>query len=272
MRVVGAVQGGPDEAFPVYAFALEVEDGAEAKVVVVDRPTKRIVCLPVSCGCHRSCIFCASAPRPFIRTFSAGEMEKMAELVVFHPSLPKTGAPVLLSLMGVGDPLDNRDVAAFLRAAGRQFRTALATTVPSLDALYALMTESPTTKVTVSLHAGTYPTRVAILNTWACLSPLELYRALGDSVEYNYVVMKGINDNTTDEVKALNSIVGDGKMRLKLNTLNMWPGIPCREGVFPVRRLHAGIEVERYSTDGTSVFGACGQCGYNQHRKGGNEG
>lgn len=261
MEVISVAAGGRGETFPVYAFGVGAADGARAKVVVVDRPTKRIVCLPVSDGCARSCVFCASAPRPFVRVFSAGELEQMAGAVAAHSALPKTDAPILLSLMGVGEPLDSSQVMGFLRAVGGRFRTALATTVPSLRALALLMDKCPDTKITVSLHSGRRETRSAVLNNASCLSPRALYGALGDTVEYNYVAMQGVNDSPA-EVRALNGIVGQGRMRLKLNTLNPWPGMPHSQGELPAHLLNGGIAVERYSTDGSSVFGACGQCGY----------
>ena len=262
MEIV-SIRRALDVPNPVWAFELEGAGGASARVIVVDRPTKRIVCIPVSHGCHHACMFCSSARRPFGRMFAAVEMLRMARLVVQSDALPAENQPVLVSLMGVGEPLDNPYVPAFLRSVSRLFRTALATTVPRMEDLLDLMRACPDTKVLVSLHAGLHPTRRVVLGRRSALSPRALYLALGDSVEYNYVVVDSVNDSES-QVHALNAIVGTGKMRLKINTLNKWPGLWRREGTLPVHLFQRNIEVEHYSTDGAEIFGACGQCGYKE--------
>lgn len=263
MKIVGKRDGGPGEKFPVRAFVFGGFGPGRsmdcAKVVVVDRPEKRIVCMPVSVGCGRKCCFCSSGGKPYSGPLSADDLRRMLNFALAE--MPGRRAPLLVSMMGVGEPLDNpTSVVNFLGDLPDGTRKAIATTVPDIKLLGDVMNWLPDTKVLVSLHAGTHGMRRAVLRDSRCLSPRELFRELGDSVEYNYVAVRGLNDGEA-EALALNGVAAGERMRLKLNALNRWPGMDHEPGDFPAHLLDFNIEVEEYQTDGGTVLGACGQCG-----------
>lgn len=263
MRILGKRDGGPEEKYPVRAYVFErarrMAGDAIAKVVVVDRPEKRIVCMPSSIGCARTCCFCSSGGKTFLGRMYADELKRMLEAVI--GDMPPRDAPLLVSMMGTGEPMDHMDsVVLFLSGLPAGVRSAIATTVPSLDALHHFMSLLSDTKVLVSLHAGTHEKRRRVLRDNKCLAPAVLFQDLGDHVEYNYVTVRGLNDDPA-EARALNLLANGDRMRLKLNALNTWPGCECEPGVFPADLLDFNIEVEEYQTDGATVLGACGQCG-----------
>ncbi len=263
---------------PYYAKKYEVPlpDGTTVETAYVDRGTKQIVCYSTQVGCPFRCRHCRVGALPFVRNLTAAEMLRQCAFVLdwerFGARDHDINRPILFSATGTGEPLANMDavVDAVYRMA-QWGRTSLSTMVPNTLALPRLWAKDPPLdKLQISLHGATDEVRARVVGHThmgvgaVVQAGLRFEDRSGIPVEWNYVVIRGVNDSPRDVMYLTRVLPFDA--HIKLNGLNPVDGLDLQPGdahLFETRLLNEGYQhVERYQTDGVAHGAACGQLGY----------
>jgi 23S rRNA (adenine2503-C2)-methyltransferase len=175
--------------------------------------------------------------------------------------------------MGEGEPfLNYKNVIEVLKELGAMYdnsKLALSTTgiKPHLLAKLGKEKFPVPFKLQISIHSTSEATRKKLMPLAPKLSEIEKYLPAylesGNALEYNYVLLDGINDADADAVW-LSVFAKDTK--IKLNMLNPIPGTIFK---FTNRLTHfcekldeMGANYEFYATDGTDIDAACGQMSF----------
>ena len=238
----------------------------------VNREEKHIVCFSTAVGCPIGCRFCAAGH--YSRGLTAREMVDQALTAVNTTVASGDTKPVLFSAMGEGEPLLSRQAAGRLVEAFHHLvrsrpgaRAAVSTTAIKPRVLHWLAaTAPPRVKLQVSLHGATDEQRRRVIPLAAPVREVVAAgRAFGlarpGNLEWNYVLIKGLNDRIVDAT-ALAALLRPGDI-VKLNRLNPianlpWRPSPKRDQFAAVLR-DAGLIPEHYQTDGSDIAAACGQ-------------
>lgn len=257
-------------------------DGFKVLTTFVNLPEKSIVCISTQVGCPVECTFCAAGvPRRFVRNLYLDELEEQVRIAASY-CLP--GKPVLVSLMGEGEPLDNVSNCLDLLANASSLlpsyavRTALSTPLSSSRTCGLLVTRIASVdfglpfKLQVSLHGAKDRVRRRFIPKSPALtvvmSAVDLYvKTSRRPVEFNYVLVAGENDSPED-AENLAFLMRHRVGLIKLNRFNSWPGVPFTGSDTRVKEIFAailrsgGLEVEEYETNGSDILAACGQLTY----------
>ena len=239
----------------------------------VNRSEKHIICFTTAIGCPIACLFCC-APA-FSRRLTAHEMVAQCLTVEREARASDPSKRTLFSAMGEGEPLLNKEAAFELVKAATELlvavpdsRFAVSTTgvKPELIRWLADQIEPATLKLQVSVHGATDGRRAELIPVAApVMDVIEAgayyERRHPGNVEWNYVLVDGLNDSESDS-RALGNLLGSGRA-VKLNRLNPVPHRnlqPSRRARDFGRELERfGLSVEHYVTDGSDVAAACGQ-------------
>lgn len=260
-------------------------DGFNVLTTFVDLPGKSIVCISTQVGCPVGCTFCAAGVSGrFVRNLNLDELEEQVRIAASY-CLP--GKPVLVSLMGEGEPLDNVSncLDLLFKASSLlpsyEVRTALSTSLSSSRACGLLVTRIAAAdfdlpfKLQVSLHGATDRVRRRFIPKSPALtvvmSAVDLYvKTSLRPVEFNYVLVAGENDSPED-AENLAFLMRHRAGLVKLNRFNSWPGVSFTGSDAKVKETFAairsrGLEVEEYETNGSDILAACGQLTYTGER------
>jgi len=238
----------------------------------VNRVEKHIVCFSTAVGCPIHCRFCAAGD--FRRQLSAKEMVAQV-LAVTEAAVPlDTQKRILFSAMGEGEPLLSENAAASLidaldqlTAAHPGSRAAVSTSAIRPAVVRWLANAAPFgLKLQISLHGVTDAQRQLIIPL--CARLMEVVEAGREFVlrrpgrlEWNYVLIAGLNDSDEDAGLLAELIEAGGVV--KLNRLNPVPGLVWqpseRASAFAGVLRDRGLRPELYCTDGVDVAAACGQ-------------
>lgn len=263
-------------------YRLETAESLETEVVHVKLPGRHIVCFSSMIGCPHNCQFCGA--RRLIRFLSEDEMKEACTLVAEKEGLFSTTDDVLFSAMGEGEPLVGYWRALYVLAVFRRLhklipgaRYAVSTIGASKTGLDAFIHwgndliafQRYQITLQVSLHSAFNNVRerllrVAPIRTTELVSLSKLF--LG-KVEWNYLVLKGLNDTPAD-AEALKALLPLGSI-VKLNKLNclaigklraLEPLVQGDRGAFRDLLLPTLTPIV-YNTNGSEIFAACGQLG-----------
>lgn len=243
-----------------------MEDEHHVHSARIDLANKTIFCLSSQVGCNGQCIMCrAGSLGPAERNVAVGEY--ITQLGYLRKDDPYTDyTKCLISFMGQGEPLDNFDnlIRFYKSHKGLypQAKYAMATIANNLEQLKYILNETEI-KVLISLHASTDETRKKVIPT-AVNSIKDIINTVrGKNVEFNYVLLKGINDDEK-ELLGLGDVLPDGST-IKLNCFNEWDGCLV-ESVTEEERtdiadklIYMGFNVELYNTNGVDICAGCGQ-------------
>jgi len=239
------------------------------------------VCISTQAGCRMGCKFCASPPAGFCRSLTAGEMLGQ----VMQAGKECDGRVDNVVLMGIGEPLDNKNILTFLQnlSAPDGYQMSLRhlslSTCGLADKIRDLAEHRFGLTLSISLHAPNDAIRDQIMpinkkfNISQLLSAVDFYTEMtGRRVCFEYALIRGVNDSV-ENARELATL-----LRKKLCHINL---IACNPvdgtGFFPpdtqmVQKFYKTLEERGASvtirrTMGADLDASCGQLRRNDQRE-----
>lgn len=261
-------------------FLLRLDDGAlvEAVKIPLEKSGRFTVCVSSQVGCAMGCVFCATGRLGLQRQLRRHEIvgQVLAVRSTLRPGERLTG----VVFMGQGEPLHNYDeVIGAARVlsdpcGGRiDARNISISTVGLVPQMRRFAAEGHKFRLVVSLHSAVAERRKSLLpiaKQWSLDDVAdairELHRAHGDRVTIAFCLMAGVNTGT-DEVEALQTLLGDVPLRINLIDVNdardprdggfSPPGADELKGLMDALQVLRQPVVRRYS-GGKNRQAACG--------------
>ena len=253
-------------------YLWELPDGNCIETVLMQYHHGSTVCISSQVGCRMGCAFCASTVAGKVRDLTAGEMLDQ----VLFTQLDSGREISNIVLMGIGEPLDNRDnVLRFLRLVNhpdglnigmRHISLSTCGVVPGID---TLAEEDLQLTLSVSLHAPDSETRSRIMPVNRAWDVEELFaachryfRRTGRRISFEYAMIDGVNDHDWQADLIARRIAGmPGHVNLiPLNDVVESPFKPSRRIAAFQKRLEShGITATVRRSLGGDIDASCGQ-------------
>ena len=253
-------------------YLWRLSDGNCIETVLMRYRHGNSVCISSQVGCAMGCAFCASTVAGKVRDLTAGEMLDQ----VLFTQLDSGREISNIVLMGIGEPLDNREnVLRFLRLVNhpdgmnigmRHISLSTCGVVPGID---ALAEEDLQLTLSVSLHAPDSETRSRIMPVNRAWDVEELFaachryfRRTGRRISFEYAMIDGVNDHDWQADLIAKRIAGmPGHVNLiPLNDVVESPFKPSRRVAAFQKRLEShGITATVRRSLGGDIDASCGQ-------------
>ncbi len=255
---------------------LEFHDGQRVECVLLRDGIRRTVCISSQVGCAMGCVFCASGIDGVVRNLTTGEIvEQLLRLAALLPDGERLSHIVV---MGMGEPLANLErllpalaVARDSAGLGISHRRITISTVGLPPAIDRLIELDAGYNLAVSLHAADDELRTRLvpvnkaIGVDAVMAAADRYwEASGRRLTFEYVLLGGVNDSTSDAAK-LAALLGGRAALLNVIPYNTVAGMPWQE---PSRKAldrflevlgEAGVNVQVRRRKGSAIDAACGQ-------------
>ena len=256
-------------------YLVEMNDGVCAECVGMPSLNGRLsVCVSTQAGCAMGCAFCATGAAGLTRSLSALEIYDQVAFVEHDFGQQVTS----VVLMGQGEPFMNYDASLeALRMMndpsklGIGARHLTVSTCGVIPMIHRFANEPEQFTLAVSLHSANQQTRNLLMPGVKKYSLIHLYDALREYTEktgrrpsYEYVLIKGIND-TTSQLNDLIAFCRSTLCHVNLIMLNDIAGSPFQ----PVEMARAlefknaleavGVETTIRESRGADIDAACGQ-------------
>ena len=255
-------------------YLWELPDGNCIETVLMQYHHGNTVCISSQVGCRMGCAFCASTVAGKVRDLTAGEMLDQ----VLFTQLDSGREISNIVLMGIGEPLDNREnVLRFLRLVNhpdglnigmRHISLSTCGLVPGIDKLAERKLQLT---LSVSLHAPDNVTRSSMMPVNDAF-PLEklipacrrYQKTTGRRISFEYSMVNGVNDSPQMAKKLADLIRGMGA-HVNLIPINPVDGSPySATDEANVRRFQKmledlGVNATIRRRLGTDISAACGQ-------------
>ena len=230
-------------------YLWELQDGNCIETVLMQYHHGNTVCISSQVGCRMGCAFCASTVAGRVRDLTPAEMLDQ----VLFTQLDSGREISNIVLMGIGEPLDNRDnVLKFLELVNhpdglnigmRHISLSTCGVIPGIE--YLAQRHLQLT-LSVSLHAPDSETRSRIMPVNRKYDVEELFaachryfEATGRRISFEYAMIDGVNDHDWQAdliAKKLNGMPGHVNL-IPLNDVVESPYKPSkRVGAFQLRR------------------------------------
>ena len=253
-------------------YLWRLSDGNCIETVLMQYRHGNTVCISSQVGCRMGCAFCASTVAGKVRDLTAGEMLDQ----VLFTQLDAGREISNIVLMGIGEPLDNREnVLRFLELVNhpdglhigmRHISLSTCGVVPGIDWLADLGLQIT---LSVSLHAPDSETRSKIMPVNRAYDVEELFAAChryfkktGRRISFEYAMIDGVNDHDWQAdliAKKLKGMPGHVNM-IPLNDVAESPFKPSRRiGAFQKRLESHGITATVRRSLGGDIDASCGQ-------------
>ena len=246
---------------------VELGDGQMVESVLLPRDG---LCVSSQVGCAVGCVFCMTGKSGLLRQLGSAE-------IVAQVALARRFRPVKkVVFMGMGEPAHNLDnvleaIDLLGTEGGIGHKNLVFSTVGDLRVFERLPQQRVKPALALSLHSTDGALRQALLPRAPQIAPEELVelgetyaRATGFPIQYQWTLLKGINDNQ-DEM--------DGILRLlkgKYAVMNLIPYNSLEDDAYQrpegerivqiVRYLHSrGVLTKVRNSAGQDIDGGCGQ-------------
>ncbi|MCQ2046342.1 ribosomal RNA large subunit methyltransferase N [Stutzerimonas stutzeri] len=246
---------------------VELADGQMVESVLLPRDG---LCVSSQVGCAVGCVFCMTGKSGLLRQLGSAE-------IVAQVALARRFRPVKkVVFMGMGEPAHNLDnvleaIDLLGTDGGIGHKNLVFSTVGDMRVFERLPQQRVKPALALSLHSTDAALRQALLPRAPQIAPDELVdlgeayaRATGFPVQYQWTLLKGINDNQ-DEM--------DGILRLlkgKYAVMNLIPYNSLEDDEYQrpdgerivqiVRYLHSrGVLTKVRNSAGQDIDGGCGQ-------------
>ncbi len=246
---------------------VELTDGQMVESVLLPRDG---LCVSSQVGCAVGCVFCMTGKSGLLRQLGSAE-------IVAQVALARRFRPVKkVVFMGMGEPAHNLDnvleaIDLLGTDGGIGHKNLVFSTVGDMRVFERLPQQRVKPALALSLHSTDAALRQALLPRAPQITPDELVdlgeayaRATGFPIQYQWTLLKGINDNQ-DEM--------DGILRLlkgKYAVMNLIPYNSVEDDEYQrpdgerivqiVRYLHSrGVLTKVRNSAGQDIDGGCGQ-------------
>ena len=253
-------------------YLWRLSDGNCIETVLMSYRHGNTVCISSQVGCRMGCKFCASTLAGKVRDLRASEMLDQ----VLFTRLDSGREISNIVLMGIGEPLDNREtVLRFLELVNhpdglnigmRHISLSTCGIVPGIDALAQADLQLT---LSVSLHAPDSETRSRIMPVNRSYDVEELFAAChryfqktGRRISFEYAMIDGVNDNDWQADLLAKKIRGmPGHVNLiPLNDVTESEFKPSRRVAAFQKRLEShGITATVRRSLGGDIDASCGQ-------------
>ena len=253
-------------------YLWELADGNCIETVLMQYHHGNTVCISSQVGCRMGCAFCASTIAGKVRDLTPSEILDQVLFTQLDSGLDISN----IVLMGIGEPLDNKDnVLKFLELVNspdglnigmRHISLSTCGIVPQIDALAELNLQLT---LSVSLHAPDSETRSKIMPVNKAYDVEELFAAChryfqktGRRISFEYAMIDGVNDHDWQADLIAQRIKGmPGHVNLiPLNEVTESPFKPSRRTAAFQKRLEShGITATVRRSLGGDIDASCGQ-------------
>ena len=253
-------------------YLWELKDGNAVETVVMSYKHGNTVCVSSQVGCRQGCAFCASTIAGKVRDLRPSELLDQVLFTQLDSGLNISN----IVLMGIGEPLDNKDnVLKFLELVNspeglnigmRHISLSTCGIVPQIDALAELNLQLT---LSVSLHAPDSETRSRIMPVNRAYDVEELFAAChryfektGRRISFEYAMINGVNDHDWQADLIAQRIRGmPGHVNLiPLNEVTESPFKPSRRTAAFQKRLEShGVTATVRRSLGGDIDASCGQ-------------
>ena len=253
-------------------YLWELADGSCIETVLMQYHHGNTVCISSQVGCRMGCAFCASTIAGKVRDLTASEMLDQ----VLFTQLDSGREISNIVLMGIGEPLDNRDnVRRFLELVNhpdglhigmRHISLSTCGIVPGIE---WLAEQDLQLTLSVSLHAPDSETRSRIMPVNRAYDVEELYAAChryfkktGRRISFEYAMIDGVNDHDWQADLIAQKLRGmPGHVNLiPLNDVAESPFKPSRRVAAFQKRLEShGVTATVRRSLGGDIDASCGQ-------------
>ena len=247
-------------------------DGNCIETVLMRYRHGNTVCISSQVGCRMGCAFCASTIAGKVRDLTPSEILDQVLFTQLDSGLDISN----IVLMGIGEPLDNKDnVLKFLELVNspdglnigmRHISLSTCGIVPQIDALAELNLQLT---LSVSLHAPDSETRSKIMPVNKAYDVETLFAAChryfqktGRRISFEYAMIDGVNDHDWQADLIAQRIKGmPGHVNLiPLNEVTESPFKPSRRTAAFQKRLEShGITATVRRSLGGDIDASCGQ-------------
>jgi len=258
-------------------FLFRLYDNELVEGVFMEYAHGNSFCVSTQVGCKMGCVFCASGKNGFFRNINSGEMVEFL-LLTQNYTAKKINNVVL---MGSGEPLDNFDeVVNFLNIICPKVKNTYGLNISNrnislstcgiVPRIYDLIKIDQKVTLSISLHATTDESRKKIMkiaNRYKISEIIDAVRAYYNAtlrkIEFEYTLVKGINDSLADATRLANLVKG---INAHVNLINLNPTgtnlVPTPKHqvyAFCDKLVSLGVNATVRRVLGDDVGGACGQ-------------
>lgn len=255
-------------------FLQKTNDDLVLETAFIEEKDRNIICFASQLGCTIGCRICYNGVFPnYFRSLNKNEIVEQCVNVINELNLLSKNKRILFSCMGVGEPLLNYDnVYEAMIKLNELFPNnsyALATTGIKTELIKKMavdFNELPQFKLTISLHAADDLIRRKIipikLSLQALKESINFYKQYSKhNFEWNYVLLKGINDDRESVEKLIQYIdMNDFVKASRFNKIEngcFEPSDNFSEFVSVLRENN--IEYKLFKSSGQKIGVGCGQ-------------
>lgn len=258
-------------------FLFDVGDGNSIEAVLIPSDDRLTLCVSSEIGCNMACQFCFTGKQKLKRRLTADEI--VGQFMTVHDSLLKEGRGRTISnivFMGMGEPLDNPE-AVFksidvihspwgINLSRKKITVSTSGLIPEM---YRVAQAKVRLAVSLNGYSDESRSLVMPINKKYPLKDLldecrRYYRATGDKITMEYVLLKGVTDQI-EHVHKLHKLLRDVPSKVNIIPFNEHPGSgferPSDETIqaFHTELMKLGQQVLLRRTMGRDIYAACGQ-------------
>lgn len=253
-------------------YLWELQDGNCIETVLMQYHHGNTVCISSQVGCRMGCAFCASTIAGKVRDLTPSEMLDQ----VLFTQLDSGREISNIVLMGIGEPLDNREtVLRFLELVNHRdglnigMRHISLSTCGVIPGIEDLADRELQLTLSISLHAPDTETRSRIMPVNKAYDVEDLFAAChryfqktGRRISFEYAMIDGVNDHDWQAdliAKKLKGMPGHVNL-IPLNDVVESPFKPSRRIAAFQKRLEShGITATVRRSLGGDIDASCGQ-------------
>lgn len=256
-------------------FLFDVGQGNSIEAVVIPSDDRLTLCVSSEIGCNMACQFCFTGKQKLKRRLTIAEI--VGQFMQVQDVIGQKGLRLSnIVFMGMGEPLDNPDaVFGAINVIHSPWGVNLSRKkiTVSTSGLIPEMYKVAEAKVRLAVSLNGYDdevrSKVMPINKKYPLKDLlnecrRYYRATGDKITMEYVLLKGVTDQL-EHAKKLVELLRDVPCKINLIPFNEHPGSgferPSDEAVqaFHTKCMELGAQVLLRRTMGRDIYAACGQ-------------
>ena len=263
-------------------WLLKLNDGNEIETVWIPDKKRGTLCISSQVGCTLTCKFCHTGTQRLVRNLTSAEIVGQVMLAMDElndwPSASENRYLTSIVLMGMGEPLYNYENVktaleiimdhAGISLSRRRITLSTSGIIPEIEKCG----KDLGVNLAISLHATEDKLRDKLVpinkkyNIKKLLEAVRSYATISNArrVTWEYVMLKGVNDNIKDAQNLVNLIKGIPS-KINLIPFNTWPCSPyeCSSKTeinnFAKIIMKAGYASPIRTPRGRDVMAACGQ-------------